>query len=115
MLSWVCTRVGLCGLRVACQELVIRAAQRWNEIDVMQKDAEMQSGCCFQAGCMAYSLATHPEVRAAAKAEIDAHLGAGTPTFASLKALPYTFAVLKECLRWVPAKSAIRWMYKGET
>lgn len=64
----------------------------------MQNDAEVLRGC-LQAGCMAYSLAMHPEVRAAAKAEIDVHLGEGTPTFASLKALPYTFAVLKECLR----------------
>lgn len=48
---------------------------------------------------MAFSLATNPGVRAKAKAEIDANLGDGTPTFADMKKLPYTFAVLKESLR----------------
>ncbi len=52
-----------------------------------------------QAGCMAFSLAKNPEVRAMVKSEIGANLGTATPTFASLKQLPYTFAVLKECLR----------------
>lgn len=48
---------------------------------------------------MAFSLATNPAVREKAKAEIDANLGEGTPTFADVKKLPYTFAVLKESLR----------------
>lgn len=52
-----------------------------------------------QAGCMAFSLAKNPEVRAMVKSEIGACLGTATPTFASLKHLPYTFAVLKESLR----------------
>ncbi len=49
---------------------------------------------------MAFSLATNPEVRKKAKAEIAANLGSGTPTFADMKALPYTYAVLKEALRY---------------
>ena len=53
----------------------------------------------MQAGCMAYSLAKNPEVRAMVKSQVDEKLGSATPTFASLKEMPYTFAVLKESLR----------------
>ena len=48
---------------------------------------------------MAYSLAKNPEVRKMVKSEVGANLGSATPTFASFKQLPYTFAVLKESLR----------------
>ncbi|CAL8464293.1 g3828 [Coccomyxa elongata] len=65
-------------------------------------------GVTSAAGCMAYSLAKNPEVRAMVKSEIGANLGTETPTFASLKQLPYTFAVLKECLRRWPIVHIVR-------
>ncbi|EIE18644.1 cytochrome P450 [Coccomyxa subellipsoidea C-169] len=65
-------------------------------------------GVTSSAGCMAFSLATNPEVRKKAKAEIAANLGSGTPTFADMKALPYTYAVLKEALRRWPIVHIVR-------
>ena len=49
-----------------------------------------------------YLLARHPDVRARVEAELDAALDGRTPTYADLRALPYTFAVLKETMRLYP-------------
>jgi hypothetical protein len=67
----------------------------------------------MQAGCMAFSLATNPAVREKAKAEIDANLGDGTPTFADMKKLPYTFAVLKESLRCADPSEPLKFCPSG--
>lgn len=49
------------------------------------------------------ALITHPEVLAAAHAELDAIIGPSrTPTFADEASLPYIRALCKEILRWRP-------------
>jgi hypothetical protein len=55
----------------------------------------------MQAGCLAFSLAQNPDVRAKIRKEVDDAKVSGSPTFETLKKLPYTFAVLKESLRCV--------------
>ncbi|KAI0260713.1 cytochrome P450 [Gloeopeniophorella convolvens] len=48
------------------------------------------------------AMTLHPESQKRAQAELDAVLGDRLPTFADKEYLPYTVAIMKEVLRWIP-------------
>lgn len=50
-----------------------------------------------------YALATHPEVMAKLRAEVDTVLGDRMPTVEDLKRMPYAFQTLKETMRLYPS------------
>ncbi|KAK9828853.1 hypothetical protein WJX72_002414 [[Myrmecia] bisecta] len=71
-------------------------------LDMHQMLAVGAYGICTQGAALLFSLAKNPQVRKRI-AEEGAPLATETASFGNLRALPYTFAVVKEALRYWPA------------
>ena len=54
-----------------------------------------------------WCMAAHPEIAERAAAEVTQQLGARSPTFADIAALPYLAQTIKECMRLHPAVPAL--------